>query len=173
MDSHELVEMVNARIGVLQLQLRLGCSCQFNVRLGMATACAYVCPSRKGPLCVELLTLDGCVGESLDNARRPFTRQRHLPIHRGRARGLPAARGARSGFPKQGNRAGKNSSGRCSRRRSPIALPTLFKPIELTIDLKACSARVSVPGVLESTAVPISNPVTKAPHRVRVTCDRL
>jgi hypothetical protein len=48
-------------------------------------------------------------------------------------------------------------------------LPTLFKPIDLTIDIKTCSARVTVPGVIESSAVPISNPVTKAPHRVRVT----
>lgn len=48
-------------------------------------------------------------------------------------------------------------------------LPTLYKPIELKIDIKTCSARVSVPGVIESTAVPISNPVTKADHRVRVT----
>jgi len=48
-------------------------------------------------------------------------------------------------------------------------LPTLFKPINLTIDLKTCSAQVAVPGVIESSAVPISNPVTKAPHRVRVT----
>jgi hypothetical protein len=47
--------------------------------------------------------------------------------------------------------------------------PTLFKAIDLTIDLKTCSARVTVPGVIESSAVPISNPVTKAPHRVRVT----
>ena len=48
-------------------------------------------------------------------------------------------------------------------------LPTLFKPIELKIDLKSCAAELSVPGVLESSAVPISNPVTKAAHRVRVT----
>jgi hypothetical protein len=48
-------------------------------------------------------------------------------------------------------------------------LPTLFKPIDLSIDLKSCSARVAVPGVIESSAEPISNPVTKAAHRVRVT----
>lgn len=48
-------------------------------------------------------------------------------------------------------------------------LPTLFKPIELKIDLKTCSAQLTVPGVLQSSAVPISNPVTKADHRVRVT----
>lgn len=47
--------------------------------------------------------------------------------------------------------------------------PTLFKRIDLTIDLKTCSARVAVAGVIESDAEPISNPVTKAPHRVRVT----
>ena len=48
-------------------------------------------------------------------------------------------------------------------------LPTLFRPIDLAIDVKSCVARVSVPGVIESSAEPISNPVTKAAHRVRVT----
>ena len=48
-------------------------------------------------------------------------------------------------------------------------LPTLFKTIHLTIDLKSGTAQVNVPGVLESSAAPISNPVTKAPHRARVT----
>jgi len=47
--------------------------------------------------------------------------------------------------------------------------PTLFRTIDLSIDLKSCAAHVSVPGIIESTAAPIANPVTKAPHRVRVT----
>ena len=48
-------------------------------------------------------------------------------------------------------------------------LPTLFKVIDLTIDLKARTARVKVPGVLEGTAESIRNPVTGADHQVRVT----
>jgi hypothetical protein len=47
-------------------------------------------------------------------------------------------------------------------------LPTLFKPIQLTVDLKQRSASLSVPGVIESSAAPITNPVTGAPHHVRV-----
>lgn len=48
-------------------------------------------------------------------------------------------------------------------------LPTLFKPINLTIDLAARTARVNVPGVVEGAAESIRNPVTNAPHQVRVT----
>lgn len=47
-------------------------------------------------------------------------------------------------------------------------LPTLFKPIQLDIDLDERNARLSVPGVIESTAAPITNPVIGAPHHVRV-----
>jgi hypothetical protein len=48
-------------------------------------------------------------------------------------------------------------------------LPTLFKSITLTIDAKSGTAQVKVPGVIESSAAPIANPVTKLPHRARVT----
>ena len=48
-------------------------------------------------------------------------------------------------------------------------LPTLYKPINLTIDLAARTARVAVPGVVEGQAETIRNPVTNAPHKVRVT----
>ena len=48
-------------------------------------------------------------------------------------------------------------------------LPTLFKSIELTIDEKAGTAQVKVPGLIESSAGPIINPMTKTAHRARVT----
>ena len=48
-------------------------------------------------------------------------------------------------------------------------LPTIFKPIELTIDYKGRTAQVSVPGLVEGRAESIRNPVTGAPHPVRVT----
>ena len=48
-------------------------------------------------------------------------------------------------------------------------LPTLYKPIELTIDYPARTAQVRVPGVLEGKAESIRNPVTGSPHPVRVT----
>lgn len=47
-------------------------------------------------------------------------------------------------------------------------LPTLYRPIDLAIDYDARKARVTVPGVLESSADTIRNPVTGAPHHVRV-----
>jgi hypothetical protein len=48
-------------------------------------------------------------------------------------------------------------------------LPTLFKPIDLAIDYTNRKARVKVPGVVEGEAETIRNPVTGAPHQVRVT----
>jgi hypothetical protein len=48
-------------------------------------------------------------------------------------------------------------------------LPTLYKPIELRVDMKARTAKVSVPGVVEATGEPIRNPVTKAEHPVKIT----
>jgi hypothetical protein len=47
-------------------------------------------------------------------------------------------------------------------------LPTLYKPIELTIDLARATARVRVPGLIESEASPIRNAVTGAEQRARV-----
>ena len=48
-------------------------------------------------------------------------------------------------------------------------LPTLYKPIDLAIDLTTRSAKLKVPGLIESSADPIRNPVTGAEHRARVT----
>ena len=48
-------------------------------------------------------------------------------------------------------------------------LPTLYRPIELAIDYPARSARVKVSGVVEASGESIRNPVTGAPHQVRVT----
>ncbi len=47
-------------------------------------------------------------------------------------------------------------------------LPTVYKPIDLTIDYAARTARVSVPGLVEGHAESIRNPVTGAPHQVKV-----
>ncbi len=44
----------------------------------------------------------------------------------------------------------------------------LFKPIEYEVDLEARTARIVIPGVLESTGEPIRNPVDGAEHRVRI-----
>jgi len=47
--------------------------------------------------------------------------------------------------------------------------PTLFKPIELTVDLKARTAKVKVAGVVDSSAASIKNPMTGNDHVARVT----
>jgi hypothetical protein len=48
-------------------------------------------------------------------------------------------------------------------------LPTLFKPIQLTIDYSGRAAQLNVPGLVEGKAESIRNPVTGAMHPVRVT----
>ncbi len=51
---------------------------------------------------------------------------------------------------------------------SPNKLAPLFAPIELTIDVDGRRGRVVVPGIIDSAAEPIRNPVTGAEHRVRI-----
>jgi hypothetical protein len=48
-------------------------------------------------------------------------------------------------------------------------LPTLYKPIDLAIDMTGRKAQVRVPGVLEGRGESIRNPVTGADHQIRVT----
>lgn len=44
----------------------------------------------------------------------------------------------------------------------------VFAPIEMQFDEDARTARLSIPGVLESDVEPIKNPVTGDPHRIQV-----
>jgi hypothetical protein len=44
----------------------------------------------------------------------------------------------------------------------------IFAPITFDFDKDARTARLSIPGVLETDVEPIKNPVTGAPHRIRV-----
>lgn len=44
----------------------------------------------------------------------------------------------------------------------------LFKPIEFEVDIEARTARVLIPGVLESVGRPIKSPATGQEHRVRI-----
>jgi hypothetical protein len=46
--------------------------------------------------------------------------------------------------------------------------PTQVKPIDLKIDVKAGTASVRVPGLIDASAEPIKNPMTGAAHRVRI-----
>ncbi len=45
---------------------------------------------------------------------------------------------------------------------------TLFKPIDFEVDIEARTARVAIPGVLESTGRPIRAPHGGGEHRVRI-----
>jgi hypothetical protein len=55
---------------------------------------------------------------------------------------------------------------------SPTKLETLYKPIELAIDVEARTCRMTIPGVATMTGEPIHNPVTGAEHRVRIDLPR-
>jgi len=44
----------------------------------------------------------------------------------------------------------------------------IFKPIEFEVDIERRTARVSIPGVLDSTGRPIVSPATGDQHRVRI-----
>ncbi len=47
-------------------------------------------------------------------------------------------------------------------------LDPIFAPIAFDFDLNGRTARVSIPGVLETETQPIRNPVSGAPHRIQV-----
>ncbi len=47
-------------------------------------------------------------------------------------------------------------------------LDPLSKPIDFEVDVDARTARLSIPGVVETRGEPIKNPVTGAVHRVRI-----
>lgn len=54
------------------------------------------------------------------------------------------------------------------RAMCPTYHSPLFKAIALEFDMEGRTARLSVPGLIETTVEPIKNPVTGAPHRARI-----
>ncbi|MWD29120.1 DUF1326 domain-containing protein [Aquicoccus sp. SCR17] len=51
---------------------------------------------------------------------------------------------------------------------SPHKLETLYKPIEIDMDMETRKGRVKIPGVFETEAGPIINPVSGQEHRARI-----
>jgi hypothetical protein len=47
-------------------------------------------------------------------------------------------------------------------------LPTIYKPIDLSIDISGGRAHVRIPGLIDAEATPIKNPMTGAVHRVSI-----
>ncbi len=54
------------------------------------------------------------------------------------------------------------------RTMSKTVHPSLFAPIEFDVDVGRRRARISIPGILESSARPIQSPATGNEHRVRI-----
>ncbi|MEQ1839171.1 MAG: DUF1326 domain-containing protein, partial [Verrucomicrobiales bacterium] len=53
-------------------------------------------------------------------------------------------------------------------KMSPAHRPTLFTPIEFEVDVDKRTGRIRVPGLVDTQAEPIRNPVTGAEHRARI-----
>lgn len=53
-------------------------------------------------------------------------------------------------------------------KMAPNRLETLFKPIDLAIDIEGRTGHVNIKGVFDLKAEPIRNPVTGAEHRARI-----
>jgi hypothetical protein len=51
---------------------------------------------------------------------------------------------------------------------APNKLEPLFRPIDIHVDVDRRHAHIRVPGILDTTAEPIRNPVTGAEHQARV-----
>jgi hypothetical protein len=51
---------------------------------------------------------------------------------------------------------------------SPNKQETLYKSIDLEIDVEKRTGRMSIPGIAEMSGEPIRNPVTGAEHRARI-----
>ncbi|MCB1500998.1 MAG: DUF1326 domain-containing protein [Bauldia sp.] len=51
---------------------------------------------------------------------------------------------------------------------SPTKLETLYKSIRFELDIESRKGRIGVPGVVETEAGPLVNPVTGAEHRARI-----
>jgi hypothetical protein len=54
------------------------------------------------------------------------------------------------------------------RATSSTVHPPIFRPIEFEVNIEARTARVMIPGILESTGRPIRSPATGAERRVRI-----
>ena len=50
----------------------------------------------------------------------------------------------------------------------PTKLETLYKPLDIAVDLEARTGHIMAPDVFETTAEPLTNPVTGNEHRARI-----
>jgi len=54
------------------------------------------------------------------------------------------------------------------RAMCPNYVEPVFKPITMELDMQKRTARLSVPGLIDTSVEPLKNPVTGAEHRARI-----
>ncbi len=144
-----------------------GCPCQFEGR-----------PTHGGCTGFEVLHVDkGHYGDvTLDGLRCALTYAWPGPIHEGKGE-MQAIIDERAGERQRealktvvhgGETAEAATHWWVFHAMSDTVHETLYRPIDFEVDIDARTARVSIPGVLESTGYPIRSPHGGEEHRVRI-----
>ncbi|WP_108660948.1 DUF1326 domain-containing protein [Acuticoccus kandeliae] len=147
--------------------------------------CAYGCPCQFNALpthgtCEAAVAFEidrGHYGDvSLDGLRTAAVYKWPGPVHEGNGqmqliideRATPAQREALETIMTGGDTNDMATMWWIFSAMAPNKHPTLSLPITTKIDIDGRTGRISVPGVFETEAVPIKNPVTGAEHRARI-----
>ena len=143
-----------------------GCPCDFNARPTNGSC--------KGLVAMHIT--EGHFGDvSLDGLKFAATVDFPGPLHEGNGTMQPIV--DERATPEQRDALFQIMSGKHSAEGTLFQIMSLivtkildpvFAPIEFNFDMRGRTARVSVPGVLETEVEPIRNPVTGAEHRVQV-----
>ncbi|MBS0563867.1 MAG: DUF1326 domain-containing protein [Proteobacteria bacterium] len=147
--------------------------------------CAYGCPCQFNSLptkgnceaAVGFLIRKGHYGDvRLDGVKAALTAKWPGPIHMGNgtiqtvidSAATPAQRKAVETILSGGDTEDMATAFWVFSKMAPNRLETLYKPIDIAIDLDKRTGHVRVQDVFETAAEPIRNPVTGAEHRARI-----
>lgn len=143
-----------------------GCPCDFNARptqgfckgfLGMRITSGFYEGTRLDGLCFfAVVHFPGALHEG-NGQLQPIIDERATPAQREALFNIMSGQNADEGTLFQ----------ICSLIVTKMHDP-IFAPIRLEFDEAARTARLVIPGVLDSSVEPIRNPVTGAPHRIQV-----
>jgi hypothetical protein len=145
----------------------IGCPCQFN-SLPTKGSCEAA---------VGFIIKSGYYGDvKLDGLKVAFTAKWPGPIHMGNGtmqmivdeKSTAGQRKAAEAIFSGGDTKDMATVFWVFNKMTSTHLPTLVRPIDISIDPESRIGHVKVPGVFETVAGPIINPVTKQPHRARI-----